>query len=54
MLLVPVLLPLVTPLYNRLEPRLFGFPFFYWSQLVLVLVAMAITTAVHLLTLGRR
>jgi len=46
--------PLATPLYNRIEPKLFGFPFFYWSQLALVLFAMAVTATVHLLTRGRR
>ena len=30
------MLPLLTPLYNRLEPRLFGLPFFYWCQLAFV------------------
>ncbi len=33
-LLVPLLV-LVTPLYNRDEPRLYGFPLFYWLPPVL-------------------
>lgn len=50
LLLLPVLLPLWTPLFNRLEPSIFGFPFFYWSQLALVFFAMAVIGLVHLLT----
>ena len=30
-LAVPVLLALAEPLYNRMEPSLLGFPFFYWA-----------------------
>lgn len=36
LLLVPCVLALATPLYNRDEPRLFGFPFLYWAVLALV------------------
>ena len=28
--------------YDRVEPRLFGFPFFYWYQLMWVFIAAAI------------
>jgi hypothetical protein len=30
LLLVAVVVPLLVPLYNRVEPTLFGWPFFYW------------------------
>lgn len=30
-LLLPLFM-LVTPWFNRIEPRLFGMPFFYWFQ----------------------
>ncbi len=36
LLLVPIVVPLLVPLYNRDEPRLFGWPFFYWVQLAFV------------------
>lgn len=36
LLLVPCVLALATPFYNRDEPRLFGFPFFYWALFALV------------------
>lgn len=35
LLLVPLLV-LVTPLYNRLTPELFGLPFYYWFQFACV------------------
>jgi hypothetical protein len=52
-LLLPALLPLVTPLYNRDEPRLFGMPFFYWFQLGLAALATAVMTTVYLVTRKR-
>jgi hypothetical protein len=45
LLLVP-LLALFTPLYNRIEPRLFGMPFFYWAQLLGLLLGVACTMIV--------
>jgi hypothetical protein len=46
LLLAPCLLALWAPLYNSTEPFLFGFPFFYWFQLLLVPVsALAIFAA---------
>src|SRR2546423_14680554 len=53
LLLIPIVLPLLTPLYNRLEPRLLGLPFFYWCQLAFVLVDVAVITLVYQLTKRR-
>lgn len=36
LLLLPCLLAIATPLYNSVEPRLFGFPLFYWFTLALI------------------
>ncbi len=36
LLLVPIVIPLLPFLYNSMEPRLFGFPLFYWVQLSFV------------------
>ncbi len=36
LLLLPFLGLLYVPLYNRHDPVLFGFPFFYWYQLAWV------------------
>jgi len=38
-LVAPGLVALATPLYNRVDPQIFGMPFFYWFQLVLVPVS---------------
>jgi Protein of unknown function (DUF3311) len=35
-LLIPCILALSVPLYNSIPPVLFGIPFFFWFQLVLV------------------
>jgi hypothetical protein len=49
LLWIPVVVPLLVPLYNRTEPRLLGFPFYYWCQLGFVGLAMLVTTIVRLL-----
>ncbi|HEY4253062.1 MAG TPA: DUF3311 domain-containing protein [Roseomonas sp.] len=36
LLVLPYLGLLFPPLYNRHDPELFGFPFFYWYQLAWV------------------
>lgn len=41
LLLLPCILALAVPFYNRMEPELFGFPFFYWFHLLLVPVTVA-------------
>lgn len=43
-LIIPCLLSIWVPLYNRVEPMWFGIPFFYWFQFSLIIV-MAIVTA---------
>jgi hypothetical protein len=35
------------PLYNRIEPSLFGVPFFYWFQTVWILAAAAATALAY-------
>ena len=48
-LLAPaVVLPLVVPIYNRHDPELWGFPFYYWFQFLLILVASALTVSAYL------
>jgi hypothetical protein len=53
LLLIPIVLPLLTPLYNRLDPRLFGVPFFYWCQLAFVVVDIVVIAVVYKLTKRR-
>ena len=47
LLLVAVVVPLLVPLYNRVEPTLFGWPFFYWVQLLFVPLGVLITVVVY-------
>lgn len=53
LLLIPIVLPMLTFVYNRETPRLFGFPFFFWFQLFFTLLAAGTTTVVYLLTKPR-
>ncbi|WP_372729919.1 DUF3311 domain-containing protein [Nocardioides sp.] len=44
LLLAPaIVVPLMVPIYDRTDPTLFGFPFFYWFQFALILVAALLT-----------
>ena len=46
LLLIPCVVALWVPLFNSVGPELFGIPFFYWFQLLLVPVsAIAIFAA---------
>jgi hypothetical protein len=47
---VQFLVALWPPLYNRLEPTLMGIPFFYWFQLLWVLVSAVFTAVVYFAT----
>jgi hypothetical protein len=47
LLIVPCILSLWVPSYNHIEPRLFGFPFFYWYQMFLVIVAAGVIGLVY-------
>ena len=49
MLLLPFL-TLVTPWWNSIEPRLFGMPFFYWSQFAFVVVGVGSVAVVYVRT----
>ena len=42
-LFIPFFVAIAVPLYNRIEPSLFGVPFFYWFQFALIVVAAIIT-----------
>lgn len=50
LLVVPVVIPLLTFLYNEAEPRLFGFPRFYWMQLAFIALGVACTAIVYRMT----
>ena len=44
---VQVLVILWPPLYNKAEPTLIGLPFFYWFQLLWVIVSAVFTAVVY-------
>jgi hypothetical protein len=47
LLLFPYVGLLWVPFYNHVEPRLFGFPFFYWYQLMWVPISALLTWLVY-------
>ena len=47
LLVIPFIGLLWVPFYNFTEPSLFGFPFFYWYQLLWVPVSSALTYLVY-------
>jgi hypothetical protein len=47
LLLIPFIVMLWPPFYNFREPVLFGFPFFYWFQLLWVIITAIITAVVY-------
>ena len=50
LLLIPIVVPLIVPLYNAVEPTLWGWPRFYWLQLLFVLLGVGTTSLVYLMT----
>lgn len=53
LLVLPWIAMIWVPSYNKVEPQLGGFPFFYWYQLFWVLVSAAITAVVYFKTKPR-
>lgn len=47
LLVLPLVAMVWVPSYNRTEPQWFGFPFFYWYQLLWVFVSAVITAFVY-------
>lgn len=50
LLLVPIVVVLLVPLYNRVEPTLGSWPLFYWLQLAFVALGVATTSLVYRMT----
>ena len=50
LLLVQFVAVLWPPFYNRDEPRFIGMPFFYWYQLLWVVIAALLTAIVYFVT----
>ena len=49
LLLIPYIVLLWPPFYNFEQPALIGIPFFYWFQLLMVIVTAILTAVVYLL-----
>ncbi len=50
LLILPWIGVLLVPVYNVDQPRLLGLPFFYWYQLLWVLISAALTAVVYFKT----
>ena len=50
LLLIPIVVPLIVPLYNKVDPKWGGWPMYYWLQLVFVALGVATTTLVYRMT----
>jgi hypothetical protein len=52
LLIIPCAALAAVPLYSRETPKLWGWPFFYWFQLLWVLITPILTYAAYVL-IGR-
>ena len=50
LLLILVPLTMWVPLYNRVEPTVWGFPFFYWFQLLGIVIGALLTALAYFVT----
>jgi hypothetical protein len=50
LLLIPIVVPLLVPLYNATDPTIAGWPRFYWLQLLFVALGVATTALVYRMT----
>ena len=50
LLLIPIVVPLLVPLYNATSPTIGGWPRFYWLQLVFVALGVLTTALVYRMT----
>lgn len=50
LLLIPIVASLWTPLYNSVEPTWHGIPFFYWYQLLWIVLGAVITALVYVVS----
>jgi hypothetical protein len=54
LLAIPVVVLLAVPHYAKEDPKLFGFPFFFWYQFLWVFLCSALTWTAYRLTLAAR
>jgi hypothetical protein len=48
-LLIGIVVPLLVSTYDQADPHLFGFPFFYWYQLLWVFIAAGLCALAYVL-----
>jgi hypothetical protein len=54
LLAIPIVVLLWVPHYAKVEPTLFGFPFFFWYQFLWVFLCSGLTWTAYKLTLSAR
>ena len=54
LLMIPIVVLLWVPHYAKVEPTLWGFPFFFWYQFLWVFICSAFTYTAYRLTLAAR
>jgi len=54
LLLIPLVATLLPAFYNKTDPTLGGWPFFYWYQMVAIPVSVLVTLVVYRATRGDR
>ena len=54
LLVTPLVVLLWLPHYAKVEPKLAGFPFFFWYQFLWVFICSALTWTAYRLTLSAR
>jgi hypothetical protein len=47
LLLLPFIVLLIPPIYNHTDPELAGIPFFYWFQLLVIVLTAILTAALY-------
>ena len=50
LLLIPIVVPLIVPIYNAVDPMWGGWPRYYWLQMVFVALGVGTTTLVYRMT----
>ncbi|HEX6517644.1 MAG TPA: DUF3311 domain-containing protein [Nocardioidaceae bacterium] len=50
---MPIVIPLTTGIYNRVDPQVIGMPAFYWIQLAFVPLSAFCTAIVYFKTRKR-
>jgi hypothetical protein len=54
LLVLPLVGTLIPPIYNSADPELIGIPFFYWYQMLWILISVTCTVVVYRKTRGDR